>query len=186
VLPSTWHMGGGTERPPRPVPEVKLLAFFGEEGPKGGAHDAGLRGEVRCGQFEHGVDLMVASTARKACSRRTEALIGRLWSLDRASGTPFLSSDLKEYKGAGTGISGGDAGQEPRFHAHAPRSSFHPRLLCAVLPILAMTMARHDHGGCPPYASSPCHGVGAPRHPPTHLYPEPHRLRDRGVRNRGR
>ena len=36
VLPGTWHMDCGFERPSWPVHGVKLFAFFGEVGPKGG------------------------------------------------------------------------------------------------------------------------------------------------------
>jgi hypothetical protein len=36
VLPGTWHMDCGFERPSWPVYGVKLFAFFGEVGPKGG------------------------------------------------------------------------------------------------------------------------------------------------------
>jgi ectoine hydroxylase-related dioxygenase (phytanoyl-CoA dioxygenase family) len=36
VLPATWHMDCGFEQPSWPVHGVKLFAFFGEVGPKGG------------------------------------------------------------------------------------------------------------------------------------------------------
>lgn len=36
VLPGTWHMDCGFERPSWPAHGVKLFAFFGEVGPKGG------------------------------------------------------------------------------------------------------------------------------------------------------
>lgn len=36
VLPGTWHIDCGFERPSWPVHGVKLFAFFGEVGPKGG------------------------------------------------------------------------------------------------------------------------------------------------------
>ena len=36
VLPHSWHMDCGFERPSWPVHGVKLFAFFGEVGPKGG------------------------------------------------------------------------------------------------------------------------------------------------------
>ena len=36
VLPGTWHMDCGFERPSWPVHGVKLFAFFGEVGPEGG------------------------------------------------------------------------------------------------------------------------------------------------------
>jgi hypothetical protein len=36
VLPDDWHMDCGFEQPSWPVPAVKLFAFFGEVGPRGG------------------------------------------------------------------------------------------------------------------------------------------------------